>query len=76
MTVSACPSVTRRRAPTTRTLATLSLLFLAAGASLRVDATDPAPAQPAMAPVIGPAHARPRIGLVLGGGGAKGAAHV
>ncbi|MGB7905517.1 MAG: patatin-like phospholipase family protein, partial [Steroidobacteraceae bacterium] len=76
MTVPACPSVTGRRAPTTRTLATLLLLLLAAGASLRVDATESAPAQPAMAPVIGQAHARPRIGLVLGGGGAKGAAHV
>jgi NTE family protein len=76
MPVAVFPSATRRKAPTPRTLATLLLFLLAAGTGPRVDATESTPAQPAMAPASGQEHARPRIGLVLGGGGAKGAAHV
>src|SRR5512140_3216071 len=46
---------------------------------LLAQAQDPAPASPqpdAVVTTSGPAAPRPRIGLVLGGGGAKGAAHV
>ena len=47
-------------------------------AASRVAAADPGTSQPAANPVTAYAAAgsRPRIGLVLGGGGAKGAAHV
>jgi NTE family protein len=47
-------------------------------ATSSVAAADPATSQPAADPVTAYAAAgsRPRIGLVLGGGGAKGAAHV
>ena len=53
-----------------------ALLVVANGASSLAGAAEPAAAPLAVAPVIGQGHARPRIGLVLGGGGAKGAAHV
>jgi NTE family protein len=58
-----------------------SMLVLAAGGAIACvaradDPVPPAPAQAAIASGLTPAPHRPRIGLVLGGGGAKGAAHV
>ena len=62
----------------------VGLLRMAAAAVLlapvmAVPAAEPDPVQPSTAAATaasGPTKARPRIGLVLGGGGAKGAAHV
>ncbi len=76
MPAYAFASVACRRAPALRALATLLLFTVTAGASPRAGATGPGPSPQAVAPAIGQAYARPRIGLVLGGGGAKGAAHV
>jgi len=57
-----------------RAVAALGLLLVLAGASLAAAAQAPSPPAPASAAVSPPA--RPRVGLVLSGGGARGLAHV
>ena len=69
------PRVRRRWIPLLRLLAA-TLLIVASGSSSLASTAEPSAAQLVPVPVIGQGHARPRIGLVLGGGGAKGAAHV
>ena len=66
----------RRRAASA--IGCLTLFFLSASAAA-ADPADPAPASaPAAAPLVIPSTPgrRPRIGLVLSGGGARGAAHI
>src|SRR5437763_14523142 len=58
-----------------RLFALLFTLLAIAAAGARADAPQPAPPQPASQPASQPA-ARPRVGLVLGGGGARGTAHI
>ncbi len=69
------PKCTRRAALATGWLALLGFAGMAAGADPAAAPVSSAPGTASLTVPAGPPH-RPRIGLVLSGGGARGAAHI